>query len=193
MIWITTLCLLFVIAWLLFNGLNERRWVKAHSHDETVASDEGLMYSLSAATRSGNPSSGSSGETQDNLFGKVLTKVKDGSSEYDRRLREKLQAGKAAMAAGDGSGEGFFERTTRKVASTSDNLSQKVAARAKNLSEGESVFGDMSGKLSGGMSRARSGLSKAAGEGEDLLTRVSNKVGSSISEIDNKIKARKNS
>jgi len=53
MIWITTLCLLAVFAWLLFNGLNERRWVQAHSHDETVASDEGLLPSLSSVTGSG--------------------------------------------------------------------------------------------------------------------------------------------
>ena len=37
MIWIATLCLLAVAAWLFFNALNERRWVEAHSHDETVA------------------------------------------------------------------------------------------------------------------------------------------------------------
>ena len=53
MIWITTLCLLAVFAWLLFNGLNERRWVQAHAHDETVAQDEGLLPSLSSLSGSG--------------------------------------------------------------------------------------------------------------------------------------------
>ncbi|MGK0321637.1 MAG: hypothetical protein ACI9JP_003831, partial [Granulosicoccus sp.] len=56
MIWITTLCLLAVALWLFFNALNERRWVEAHSHDETVASDEGLLPSLTGLTKTANPS-----------------------------------------------------------------------------------------------------------------------------------------
>ena len=53
MIWIATLCLLAVAAWLIMNGLNEKAWVDAHSHDDSVAADKGLLASFSTRTGTG--------------------------------------------------------------------------------------------------------------------------------------------
>ncbi|PID60651.1 MAG: hypothetical protein CSB44_09735 [Gammaproteobacteria bacterium] len=50
MIWIVTLCLLFVAAWLFFNAMNEREWVQAHIHDDLVAADKGLFPALDGLT-----------------------------------------------------------------------------------------------------------------------------------------------
>ena len=35
--------LVVVIVWLVLNGLNEMKWVQAHSHDEEVAADPGII------------------------------------------------------------------------------------------------------------------------------------------------------
>lgn len=44
---LSSLILLFIVAWLFFNALNEKRWVDAHRHDETVAADPGILPDLS--------------------------------------------------------------------------------------------------------------------------------------------------
>lgn len=55
MIWIATLCLLAVAAWLIMSALNEKAWVDAHSHDENVAADKGLLSGFSTVTGTGKP------------------------------------------------------------------------------------------------------------------------------------------
>ena len=98
MIWITSLCLLAVFAWLVFNGLNERRWVQAHAHDETVASDEGLLPSLSSLTGSGGlpgvAASAGAGLTKTmhtvrEKSGPALERVKEKSGPALEKVREK--------------------------------------------------------------------------------------------------------
>jgi hypothetical protein len=188
MIWITTICLLLVFAWLLFNGLNERRWVKAHSHDESVSSDEGLLYNLSSRTNSGTTGGGTSGGDEQSLFGRTVARVSESSAKFDQRLREKINTASNDSASGDDANAGnFVARTTRKVAQRSDDLGKLVAERAKSMTSDEGVFGNMSGKVSSGVTRARAGAKKAAADGEDLMTRISKKVGAKVNEFDDKV------
>lgn len=190
MIWITTICLLLVFAWLLFNGLNERRWVKAHSHDESVASDEGLLYNLSARKNSGTAEGGTASADEQSLFGRTVARVSESSAKFDQRLREKINTASNDPASGpddDATAGNFVARTTRKVAQRSDDLGKLVAERAKSMTGDEGVFGNMSGKVSSGVERARTGARKAAADGEDLMTRISKKVGAKVNEFDDKV------
>ena len=78
MIWIATLCLLAIAVWLFFNALNERRWVESHSHDETVASDEGLLANFTALTRTAPASEpGAPGEVIQTPLGVFCTESRE--------------------------------------------------------------------------------------------------------------------
>jgi len=57
-IWITTLCLLALAAWLFFNALNERRWVEAQQYDEGAPTDPGLFPKYSQLNRTPMPEGG---------------------------------------------------------------------------------------------------------------------------------------
>lgn len=255
MIWICTLSLLAIAAWLFFNALNERRWVQAHSHDETVAIDQGFLPNFTTRTSSGIPGSQgkvtigqettpfaravskvqdktskygekfiesraaaarldnngqrprSAGE-ENTLFGRAVSRVGDSVGRMDRKLDEKMKAassqGSSRQEFAGGEDEGLFARATRKVAASSEELTHRVANRARNMAQGygdgrtaseeEGVFGKMVGKVSGGIDKfeakvdARVARNRtASGEGEDLVTRVANKVGNKVNEIDEKI------
>ncbi|MBX2881702.1 MAG: hypothetical protein KTR32_17275 [Granulosicoccus sp.] len=184
MIWITTLCLLLVIAWLLFNGLNERRWFKAHGDHESEEATEGLMYRLSKS---------SGGEGEDNLFGKAVSGVRERGSKFDKRLKEKLEVGRQKFENSEVSSnpKEFLAKTAGKVATSSENLSQQVAARAKNMAQSvnekrndpDSVLGNMGSKMSSGMAKAKAGVSRTAEESGDLMTRISNRVSKSVGDM----------
>lgn len=90
MIWISTLCLLAVAAWLFFNALNEKRWVQAHSHDETVASDEGLLPNFSAITRTAQThGDGKVSIGQENTrFSRTVAKVQEKTNHYGEKFVE---------------------------------------------------------------------------------------------------------
>jgi len=45
MFFLAFILIALLIAWLVINGLNEMRWVQAHSHDEDVAKDQGIIPS----------------------------------------------------------------------------------------------------------------------------------------------------
>lgn len=125
MIWITTLCLLAVFAWLLFNGLNERRWVQAHAHDETVASDEGLLPSFSSATGSG----GLPGVTASAGAGltKTMQSVREKTTEAVGNVREK--SGPA------------LEKVKEKSGSALENVREKSGPALEKVKEkSESAF-----------------------------------------------------
>jgi len=89
MIWIATICLLAIAAWLFFNALNERRWVQAHSHDETVASDEGLLPNFTAMTRSGSAAVGGlvSMDQENKRVANAISKVQEKTSNYGGKLK----------------------------------------------------------------------------------------------------------
>jgi len=261
MIWISTLCLLAIAAWLFFNALNERRWVEAHSHDETVASDEGLLPSFTTRTRSANlqgdgkisidqentgfaravaavqeksaklgdkfveakvaaarigdnedrPGSASEENT---LFGRMVSKVGAKAAQIDDKLDAKMKAAAiqgSTSVTDDGQGGSFFERTSRKVSQRSEEITQRIANRAKNAASryednrgsgagnDDGVFGKMVNKVSGGIDtvekkvEARLASSRVSQDtqglhsSDDLMTRVSAKVGNKIIEIDDKV------
>ena len=130
MIWITTLCLLAVFAWLMFNGLNERRWVQAHAHDETVASDEGLLPSLSSLTGSGGlpgvAASAGAGLT------KTMHTVKEKSGPALERVKEK--SGPALEKVREKSGPAL-EKIKEKSAPTLEKVKEKSGPALEKVKE----------------------------------------------------------
>ena len=99
MIWIVTLCLLATFAWFLFNALNEKRWVEAHSHDEAVASDEGFLPSFTQMkSKVGPDAEGKVSISEENSrFARAVAKVQEKTSKAGDYLEQK-----AAAARGDG-------------------------------------------------------------------------------------------
>ena len=130
MIWITSLCLLAVFAWLVFNGLNERRWVQAHAHDETVASDEGLLPSLSSLTGSGGlpgvAASAGAGLT------KTMHTVKEKSGPALERVKEK--SGPALEKVREKSGPAL-EKIKEKSGPTLEKVKEKSGPALEKIKE----------------------------------------------------------
>jgi len=90
MIWLITLFLLAIFAWLLLNGINEKQWVDAHLHDENVAADKGLFASFTALGE---------GDEEDKV-GNVIANVKKKSSEASSKLGEKVTEARQSETAG---------------------------------------------------------------------------------------------
>lgn len=133
--WIATLCLLAIAAWLFFNALNERRWVEAHKHDETVASDEGLLAGFTALTGSASHDGAGRGNAASPL-GRALGKVQQSASQAGARLQEQ----RAAAARGEDTiigrtysrvtdKDGVVRKTADRVASGIGTLEKKVESR----------------------------------------------------------------
>lgn len=138
MIWIATLCLLAIAAWLFFNALNERRWVEAHQHDETVASDEGLLANFTALTRTATPSSDPNdpNATVKTPLGRAVDKVQQTGAQANAMFKEQ----RAAAARGEETvigrtlsrvtdKDGVVRRTADKVATGIGSLEKKVESR----------------------------------------------------------------
>ena len=158
MIWITSLCLLAVFAWLVFNGLNERRWVQAHAHDETVASDEGLLPSLSSLTGSGGlpgvAASAGAGLTKTmhtvrEKSGPALEKIKEKSGPALEKVKEK--SGPAFEKVKEKSGPAFdkikeksgpaLEKVKEKSGPAFDKVKEKSGEYKNRLAERRSTSG----------------------------------------------------
>ena len=241
MIWICTIFLLVVAAWLFFNALNEMRWVEAHSHDETVAADEGLFPSFTARTgtgpvgadgkisidqedspfaravakvqettskygdkfieskvaaaRIGNRDSRPESAGEENtLFGRAVARVGQKAREMDHKFDSKMKSTSGYLRKVASDEESLLVRTSRKVAAKSEDVSQRVANRAKSMASGYGDDGsnsdriDVLGKVSGGMekvdSKAAPKRAAKAKPDEDLVTRVASKVGSKINQMD---------
>jgi len=90
MIWLITLFLLAIFAWLLLNGINEKQWVDAHLHDENVASDKGLFASFTALGE---------GDEEDKV-GNVVANVKKKSAEASSKFGEKISEARESETAG---------------------------------------------------------------------------------------------
>ncbi|NND91927.1 MAG: hypothetical protein HKN42_13795 [Granulosicoccus sp.] len=125
MMWIATLCLLAIAAWLFFNAWNERQWVQDHSHDETVASDEGLLPSFTALTRSALPEGGTSNTTErlgeiareaNSAMGRMASKVGEHAGRLDERLDARNRVSKVA------------DRVTTGVGQVEQQVKQRIAA-----------------------------------------------------------------
>ncbi len=179
MIWISTLCLLAVAAWLLFNALNERRWVEAHSHDETVASDPGLFPSMTALTGSGTlDSDGKLSFDQENTaFARAVTSVKEKTSKYgDKFIEAKVAASKAVDGEGPAhsasADDSTFGRAVAKIGAMTGQLDNKIDKTIKAASERTSKFG------------------VTDDPDESLVSRVSRKVSASTENLGDVVVAR---
>lgn len=80
---LASLILLFIVAWLFFNALNEKRWVDAHMHDETVAADPGILPDVSEFSANLRQRA----EDQNDPLGKVVAK----GAELREKARSKLK------------------------------------------------------------------------------------------------------
>lgn len=212
MIWITTLCLLAVALWLFFNALNERRWVEAHSHDETVASDEGLLPSLTGLTKTANPSSdnGTPGLTQETPLERAAAKLKTGTEKLGGQVTDaKKSAGEmyerakqSDGALGENSTVGRLAAKTREKASV---LNEKLDAGMKSASSlttgssdgnGESFLnkaaatsGNVTQKVAQSVKSSAdnfSGKTNASGD-ESVISKIAGKVSDGMSAVDQKL------
>lgn len=90
MIWLISLFLIALFAWLLLNGINEKQWVDAHMHDETVSSDKGLFASFTALGE---------GDNEDKV-GNVMQNIKNKSAEASSAVGEKFSEARQSEMAG---------------------------------------------------------------------------------------------
>jgi len=90
MIWLISLFLIALFAWLLLNGINEKQWVDAHMHDENVASDKGLFASFTALGE---------GDGNDTV-GNVVDNIKKKSATATSAIGEKISDAKQSDAMG---------------------------------------------------------------------------------------------
>lgn len=149
------LILLFITAWLFMNGLNEKRWVDAHSHDEAVAADQGLLPGFTALTGTGGGLESAKSQAGSKLQG-AMDKAKEGSAKLrDRAGDENDSIGKAVSKTKDATGKAV-EKTSElssKVMEKSGPLREKVAEKGGPLWEQitkktEEVSGKIREKLS---------------------------------------------
>ena len=135
MIWIATLCLLAIIAWLFLNALNERRWVESHSHDESVAADKGLIpdfSTLTARMKSDADGGRVSLDHEDSRFARAVKKVQERSAGIGERLEQRAAAGRTRE-----DGDTFFGRMVEKVGGAATRLDDKLEDRMKRQASGE--------------------------------------------------------
>ncbi|MFK7853366.1 MAG: hypothetical protein AB8B79_04600 [Granulosicoccus sp.] len=143
MIWIATLCLLAIAAWLFFNALNERRWVQAHSHDETVASDEGLLPNFTALTRSGKAAAGGliSMDQENSRVASAISKVQEKTTDYGDKL--KTASSKLSQSASESDklaeGKAALGTAVSKVSEKTADYGGKLKAAGSKLSESEKL------------------------------------------------------
>jgi len=190
MIWICTLCLLAVAAWLFFNALNERRWVEAHSHDETVASDQGLFPSLTGSTGTGQPDgSGKVSIAQENSgFARAVTSVQQKTSNLGERLFESKAAAarisdpeQAPRSAREE--DTFFGRAVAKIGQRVEKLDAKLDEKMKSASRATQNFS--SSKAGNLLDTTREKIASQSGLVEQKMTNLKNRLAHSDSENEN--------
>lgn len=171
MIWIATVVLLFVAAWLFFNGLNEKRWVEAHSHDETVASDQGLFAGLAAKPIQASNDVKLSIDQENTAFSRAVERVKRKSARLGDYVELKVQqarvtddASRAAAAESNA-----FERMATTVKRSAQNRDEKLreklqhkrsnsgAAAGSSMANDEGMFDVMVRKVSGAVDSMKPG------------------------------------
>jgi hypothetical protein len=141
MIWIASLCLLAIAAWLFFNALNEMRWVEAHSHDETVASDEGLLPNFTALTRSGTAVAGGliSHAQENTRVANAIAKVQEKSTSYGGKLKD--AGSKLSQSTSEGGklagGAAALGSAVSKVQEKTSDYTEKLKAAGSELAHGD--------------------------------------------------------
>lgn len=195
MIWICTVLLLVVSAWLFFNALNERRWVQAHSHDESVASDEGFLPSFTARTGSGIlGADGKVSISQENsTFGRAVSKLQEKTANFgDKFLESKVSAARIddpEQRPKSASEENtLFGRAVARVSDNAERMDQKIVAKMKTATSKMPSVPTSTGELESLVERtARKVSDKSEDVGHLIANRAKNiaqGVGGYISESD---------
>lgn len=127
MIWLITLFLLALFAWLLLNGINEKQWVDAHMHDENVASDKGLFASFTALA---------DGEEEDKV-GNVVANVKKKSAEASSAMGEKISEARQSETAG-------------KLRDKTSGMRERIGSELKDE---DGMFNKIKNKVAGGVEK----------------------------------------
>ena len=174
MIWIATLCLLVLAAWLFFNALNERRWVQAHSHDETVASDEGLLPSFSRRKGVVGVDGKVSIDQEDGLFAAAVSRVQEKTAQYGERFFESKAA---AARIGDGEQRPqsakdentLFGRAVARIGASAERIDHKLDQKIKAASSQTSHAGTHGGEDEGLFART---TRKVAAKSDQISQRV---------------------
>ena len=154
MIWIASLCLLAVIAWLFLNALNERRWVQAHSHDESVAADKGFLpdFSNLTARMKADADGRVSLDHEDTRFARAVKKVQEKGAGLSERIERKAEEGRSRE-----DGDTFFGRMVEKIGGAANRLDEKLDERAKRQASGEkrtvAEEGSLFGRATAGVAR----------------------------------------
>ena len=208
MIWIATLCLLAIAAWLFFNALNERRWVEAHSHDETVAADPGLLPDFSRMTSAMRADTDGkvSIDQEDTPFARAVAKVREKSGKASAKLEQR-----AADARERDDGDTFFGRAVAKVGGTVNTIEAKLDDRAQraaetrsgSLTEESSLFGRVSSRVARKEEEYGQRLHekavrrsatdeppRSAGEEDGFFGRMVNRVSGQLDRMEQKIDAK---
>lgn len=129
-----------LIAWLVINGLNEMRWVQAHSHDEEVASDKGIIPSKDDLmhARENFKEKTKNAMADDGIVGRAKQSAKDSVKEdgilgkakqgAQNSLKEDGVLGKAKQKVQDG---GYLDKAKELGKGAGEKLKEAGAA-AKN-------------------------------------------------------------
>ncbi len=141
MIWICTISLLFVASWLFFNALNERRWVQAHIHDESVASDEGLLPSFTMRTGTGAVDGDGkvSIDQENSRFARAVAKVQEKTSKLgDKYFESKVAAARLSDPENPPRSvreeDTFFGRAVANIGEKTARMDEKLEAKMKQAS-----------------------------------------------------------
>lgn len=168
-----TVFMLVITAWLFFNALNELRWVQAHSHDESVASDPGFLPNFSSVSHSMglDGSSGKVSIDQENTaFARTVAKVRSKTARFSEGLEKRAAA--ARVEPGDrprsaGDEDSFFGRMVDRVRGLNqrvdDGLEQRMEA-SRNAGESAPRGGAMASQTT-----AFERLASRVGERDEAL------------------------
>lgn len=133
-----------IIAWLVINGLNEMRWVQAHSHEEDVASDKGIIPSkddlMNARTTIKEKTQ--TAMADDGVIGRAKQRAKDSVKDDGILGKAKLKAqdamkedgvlGKAKQKVQDG---GYVEKAKELGKGAGEKLKDAGAAAKSKVDE----------------------------------------------------------
>jgi len=159
-----------LIVWLIMNGLNEMRWVQAHSHDEEVAADPGILPNFSDLTGTGEKikEKTKAALQDDGALGKAKQKAQD--------MKEDGVLGKAKQKAQDSMKEdGVLGKAKQKAQDSmkEDGVLGKAKQKAQDSMKEDGVLGKAKQKLKDGdyVNKAKE-MSKGAG---DKISEMRNK------------------
>lgn len=220
MIWICTFSLLFLAAWLFFNAVNERRWVQAHSHDATVASDEGLLPSFTLLTGTGSMGGDSkvSIGQENSGFAKAVSKVQEKTAKLGDYFESKVAASRISdpdqRPRSITDEDTFFGRAVASIGEKTAPMGAKldikvkeassmIKRRAAGFTHDESAFARASRQVAATSDeiskRVASGAKNLAGsyaetqfakEQSSLFGKVVGKVSGSMEKIESKFEAK---